>query len=227
MLETFHLVSLKQSSCPFSLLKEREEKDSTKCNWKPDWMSCRGGGGAIGPQPSCSSKVEKEFSLFLCSQGALRSIFCWDRWDYGDLTLLPSSCSRCFVLLYGCSSTTPPSTSKIPLPVGEGQVYNQEGASWGGRSRPSMPENKNHWFRTMGPRLLPLFDHLMGWVPFEALALRGEEGRPGPCTPGTLFRALIVDTNHRSNTASAAFPRTTTGPRRRRWWQDGGGGTDS
>lgn len=101
------------------------------------------------------------------------------------------------------------------------------GGILGWQKQPSMPENKNHWFRTMGPRFPPLFDHLMGWVPFEALALRGEEGRPDPCIPGTLFRALIVDTNHRSNTASAAFPRTTIGPRQTRWWQDGGGGIDS
>lgn len=159
------MLFLKQLSCPFSLLNQRERKRPNQVELETWTVAC--GGGGHSHQSSGSNKTEKEFSLFLhprmcCEQplqreGRLRS--------HRVTTFM----FKVIFFLHGCLRTTPLHTSKMTTSWG-GEGHGQEGAAQGVRSSPQCWKR-----RASGPEPqwwgFSLFNRLTGCVPLQALAL--------------------------------------------------------
>lgn len=111
--------------------------------------------------------------------------------DGEDLTLLPSSCPRLFVFLYG-SWVPLPWVPQIWLsPVDGGQGHIRKGWPRVGRvalnARKGKRMSQNHGTKAV---FLAFFNCVIAWVPFQALALWCEGSSLGlcpprhPCSPG-------------------------------------------
>ena len=116
------MLFLKQLSCPFSLLNQRERKRPNQVELETWTVAC--GGGGHSHQSSGSNKTEKEFSLFLhprmcCEQplqreGRLRS--------HRVTTFM----FKVIFFLHGCLRTTPLRTSKMTASWGGGGTGRRE-----------------------------------------------------------------------------------------------------
>lgn len=96
------------------------------------------------------------------------------------ITKLASSCSRQFVLLYGCLSTTPQYFKDNHIQwTNDRDTIRRGSPRWG--EQPPRQKRKTtsleQWPKVV---FLPVHSHLMRWVPSLALGVQGEGGRPCP-----------------------------------------------
>ena len=154
------MLFLKQLSCPFSLLNQRERKRPNQVELETRTVACRGGGHSH--QSSGSNKTEEEFSLFLHPR-----MCCRERGDW-ELTVLPRSCSRWFVSSMGVWGPLLSIGQRCHF-LGRREAL-AGGVAQGGRSSPQ-------WWkrRASGPEPqwggFSLFNCLTGCIPLQALAL--------------------------------------------------------